>query len=186
MPYDNIPNNNNKTLILIPTTANMLGRTVFAATFFALAQFAVAAPPGCLLGAVNQFNDPSDIKAVCSAKDLKEKVSGICGGDAQAAMEALADICNAAGVKLSAANISSATASAHKSTGTSGSTLVAMYPTGSSSSSGGNSTVPVATGGPKPTAAPTAISGPPQATGAAGKVEFGVAAVVAGLIAAAL
>jgi len=78
----------------------MLGRTVFAATFFALAQFAVASPPGCLLGAVNQFKDPSDLKAVCSAKDLSEKVSGICGGDAQAAMEALADICNGAGVKL--------------------------------------------------------------------------------------
>jgi len=78
----------------------MLGRTVFAAAFFALAQFAVATPPGCLLGAVNQFKDPSDLKAVCSAKDLSEKVSGICGGDAQTAMEALADICNGAGVKL--------------------------------------------------------------------------------------
>jgi len=173
----------------------MLGRTVFAATFFALAQFAVASPPGCLLGAVNQFKDPSDLKAVCSAKDLSEKVSGICGGDAQTAMEALADICNGAGVKLSTSNVSSAsgssasasaTASAHKSTGTSGTSLVAIYPTGGSSSSGGNSTVPVATGGPKPTASATGSGGIPQSNGAAGKVEFGFAAVVAGLMVAVL
>jgi len=171
----------------------MLGRTVFAAAFFALAQFAVATPPGCLLGAVNQFKDPSDLKAVCSAKDLSEKVSGICGGDAQTAMEALADICNGAGVKLSTSNASSAsgssasaTASAHKSAGTAGSSLVAMYPTGGSSSSGGNSTVPVATGGPKPTASATGSGGAPESTGAAGKVEFGFAAVVAGLMVAVL
>ncbi|KAE8834935.1 hypothetical protein P3342_009403 [Pyrenophora teres f. teres] len=176
----------------------MLGRTVFAAAFFALAQFAVATPPGCLLGAVNQFKDPSDLKTVCSAKDLSAKVSGICGGDAQAAMEALADICNNAGVKLSSTDVksgsvsasaaasTSATASAHKSAGTAGSTLVAMYPTGGSSSSGGNSTVPVATGGPKPTASATRTGGVPEATGAAGKVEFGFAAVVAGMMVAVL
>jgi len=72
----------------------MLGRTVFAATFFALAQFAMASPPGCLLGAVNQYEDPSDIKAVCKSKDLSSKVAELCGNDAEAAMEAIADICN--------------------------------------------------------------------------------------------
>ncbi|EDU47014.1 hypothetical protein PtrSN002B_001399 [Pyrenophora tritici-repentis] len=170
----------------------MLGSTVFAAVFFALAQFAVASPPGCLLGAVNQFKDPSDVKTVCSAKDLSEKVSGICGGDAQAAMEALADICNNAGVKLSSTDIksgyvsASAVASAYISAGTAGSTLVAMYPTGGSYSSGGNSTVPMATGGPKPTAAATPSGNAPEATGAAGKVEFGLAAVVAGMMVAVL
>lgn len=71
----------------------MLGRTVFAATFIALAQFAVASPPGCLLGAVNEYSDPSDIKAVCKAKDLDSKVKEFCGKDTKAAMEAIKDIC---------------------------------------------------------------------------------------------
>jgi hypothetical protein len=78
----------------------MLGRTVFAATLFALAQFAVATPPGCLLGAVNQMQDPIDIKAVCQAKDLSSKVADICGDDVQAAMSALKEICGGADVEI--------------------------------------------------------------------------------------
>ena len=169
----------------------MLGRTVFAATFFALAQFAMASPPGCLLGAVNQYEDPSDIKAVCKAKDLSEKVAEICGDDAKDAMAAIAEICNDADVDvstaISASGSKTATGSSHKPTGTSGSTLVSLYPTGLSGHGNGNGTVPVASGGPKPTAGTaTGSSGLPEATGAAGKVEFGLAAVVAGLMVAAL
>jgi hypothetical protein len=85
----------------------------------------------------------------------------------------------------SASGSKTATGSSHKPTGTSGSTLVALYPTGSSGH--GNATVPVATGGPKPPAgSATGSAGLPEATGAAGKVEFGLAAVVAGLMVAAL
>ena len=169
----------------------MLGRTVFAATFFALAQFAMASPPGCLLGAVNQYEDPADIQAVCKAKDLSEKVTEICGDDAEAAMEAIADICNDVDVDVSTAVSSAsgsktATGSSHKPTGTSGSTLVALYPTGSAGHGSNNGTVPAATGGPKPSGSMTGSAGLPEATGAAGKVEFGLAAVVAGLMVAAL
>ncbi|KAI4960543.1 hypothetical protein J4E86_002165 [Alternaria arbusti] len=169
----------------------MLGRTVFAATFFALAQFAMASPPGCLLGAVNQYEDPSDIKAVCKSKDLSSKVAELCGNDAEAAMEAIADICNDVDVDVSTAISSAsgsktATGSSHKPTGTSGSTLVSMYPTGSSGQGSSNGTVPAATGGPKPSGSATGSGGLPEATGAAGKVEFSLAAVVASLIVAAL
>ncbi|KAG9190684.1 hypothetical protein G6011_08772 [Alternaria panax] len=166
----------------------------------------MASPPGCLLGAVNQYEDPSDIKTVCKAKDLGKKVAEICGDDAKDAMAAIAEICNDADVDVSTAISSAsgsktATGSSHKPTGTSGSTLVALYPTGSSGHGNGNgtvpvatgghgsgnSTVPVATGGPKPTAgSATGSAGVPEATGAAGKVEFGLAAVVAGLMVAAL
>lgn len=72
----------------------MLGRTVFPATFFALAQFASASPPACILGAVNQYDYPVDVQSVCKATDLSAKVAEMCGDDAEAAMEALADICN--------------------------------------------------------------------------------------------
>lgn len=88
---------------------------------------------------------------------------------------------------ISASGSKTATGSSHKPTGTSGSTLVSLYPTGLSGHGNGNGTVPVASGGPKPTAGTaTGSSGLPEATGAAGKVEFGLAAVVAGLMVAAL
>jgi hypothetical protein len=61
-----------------------------------------------------------------------------------------------------------------------------MYPTGSSGHGSGNDTVPAATGGPKPSGSATGSGGLPEASGAAGKVEFGLAAVVAGLMVAAL
>ena len=78
----------------------MLAKTIFAATFLALAQFAVATPPGCLLGAVNEYDDPSDIKSVCKEKGLSSKVATFCGDNTEAALEALADICNDQGVKI--------------------------------------------------------------------------------------
>jgi hypothetical protein len=78
----------------------MLAKTVFAATFFALAQFAVAMPPGCLLGAVNEYSDPADLKAVCKAKDLTTQIAKFCGDDTKAALSAVADICNEQGVKV--------------------------------------------------------------------------------------
>lgn len=78
----------------------MLAKTVFAAAFLALAQFAVATPPGCLLGAVNTYSDPADVQSVCKEKDVSNTVAKFCGDDAKAALEALAEICNDKGVKV--------------------------------------------------------------------------------------
>jgi hypothetical protein len=78
----------------------MLAKTVFAATFFALAQFAVASPPGCLLGAINQYSDPADLKAVCKAKDVTSKIASFCGDNTKDALSAFADVCNGQGVKV--------------------------------------------------------------------------------------
>ena len=75
----------------------MLGRTVFAATLFALAQFAVAAPPACLLAAASQYSDPATIKMVCQSKDLKSMVATICPNDVDAAVAAIGAICNGQG-----------------------------------------------------------------------------------------
>jgi hypothetical protein len=93
-------NHRTQNLKATTSTANMLAKTVFAATFFALAQFAVASPPGCLLGAVNQYTDPSDLKTVCQSKDLTTQVAKFCGDDTKAALSAVADICNGQGVKV--------------------------------------------------------------------------------------
>ena len=79
----------------------MLFNTLFAATFLALTSFTVAAPPpGCLLGAVNSYEDPSDVKSVCEAKDASKTIAKMCGDDTKAALSAFADICNTAGVKV--------------------------------------------------------------------------------------
>ncbi|KAI8934234.1 hypothetical protein NX059_008980 [Plenodomus lindquistii] len=175
----------------------MLAKTIFAATFLALAQFAVATPPGCLLGAVNTYDDPSDIKTVCKSKDLGSKVEKYCGDNSADAMSALADICNEQGVKVSTAVSGSASAtksaSGSHATGSyaSGTASGGAYPTGSGSGSGSgsNSTVPTATGGPAASGgAATAIAsgGVPESTGAAGRMEIGVAAILAGLMAVAL
>jgi hypothetical protein len=91
--------------LILPTQhskpfVTMLGRTIFTTAFFALASFAVASPPGCLLGAVNTYDAPSDMKAVCSEKDAAKTIQKFCGDSAQEAMEAFADICNSAGVKV--------------------------------------------------------------------------------------
>ncbi|EOA92332.1 uncharacterized protein SETTUDRAFT_162751, partial [Exserohilum turcica Et28A] len=134
---------------------------------------------------------------------LSAKIAKICGDDTQAAMQALADICNGQDIKI-ASNVASPTGStktttgssekptstAEKPTGTAGTTMNSLYPTasgGSHGSSGRNGTAPVATGGPK---SPTSPTGPASVPGThhndAGKVEFGFAALVAGLMAVAL
>jgi len=164
----------------------MLAKTIFAAAFLALAQFAVAAPPGCLLGAVNTYDDPVDIKAVCKQKDLSSKVEKYCGDSTKSALSALADICNDEGVKIATTVVSvsaSATASGSKSSGTA-SGSISSYATGS----GSNSTAPTATGGPKSSsgASATSTGGLSESTGAAGRMEIGVAAILAGLMAVAL
>lgn len=78
----------------------MFSKTLFAVAFAAIASVASAANPGCLLGAVNEYDSPSDIKAVCSAKDLTTQVQSKCGDSTKDALAAMADICNDAGVTI--------------------------------------------------------------------------------------
>lgn len=79
----------------------MLARTLFTTAFVALFSFSIAAPPpGCLLGAVNSYDDPADVKSVCQAKDASKTIAKFCGDDAKSALSAFADICNNAGVKI--------------------------------------------------------------------------------------
>ncbi|KAJ4317582.1 hypothetical protein N0V94_004875 [Neodidymelliopsis sp. IMI 364377] len=162
----------------------MLAKSVFAATFLALAQFAVATPPGCLLGAVNEYSDPSDLKSVCKAKDATTKIAKFCGDDTKEALSAFADICNDQGVKVST-DVPTSTSGSVKPSGTGASASASG--TGSIIvSPSGNSTLATATGSPKPTASGTSTGGLPESTGAAGKLEVGLVAAFVGLMAVAL
>jgi hypothetical protein len=78
----------------------MHARSLLAATLFALTSFVVASPPGCLLGAVNTYSEPADIKSVCSEKDVTKTIAKFCGDSSKQALVAFADICNGAGVKV--------------------------------------------------------------------------------------
>lgn len=74
--------------------------TTVLALFSVAAQVAVAAPPACLLAAVNTADDPADMAAVCKNGDVKSYLSSKCGDNADAAMEAFQSACKDAGVEV--------------------------------------------------------------------------------------
>ena len=77
----------------------MFPKTILLAVA-AVASVASAANPGCLLGAVNSYSTPGDIKSVCGEKDIAQVVSKKCGAQTKEALAALADVCNGAGVDV--------------------------------------------------------------------------------------
>lgn len=78
----------------------MLAKTILGFAFVAFTSFAAAAPPACLLGAVNEYEDPADVEAVCKSKDVSSKVQQYCGDSTKDALAALADVCNEKGIKV--------------------------------------------------------------------------------------
>lgn len=145
----------------------MLSKTLFIA-FAAVASVARAAtPPGCLLGAVNTYEDPANIKSVCSDKEATSKIAKYCGDATKDALSSFAELCKNAGVTVDT-TLPTSTGSSSP-TGTS-----ATRPTGSSGIN------PATTGS---TATGAAANQPTNSNvpGAAGKVDVGVAALLAGL-----
>jgi hypothetical protein len=81
--------------------STMFSKTTLFLAFTAIASVASAAsPPGCLLGAVNSYSTPYDISSVCKQKDVTDKISKVCGDASKDALDAFAEICNKAGVKV--------------------------------------------------------------------------------------
>ena len=155
----------------------MFSKTLFVAAFAALSQMVVASPPGCMLGAINTYKNPADIKAVCQTKDITNQIVKLCGGQAQDALDAFADVCNGAGVTVStklpttASGSASPTGTSASSSGTSGSANASN--TGAASPTGNNGS-PAASG--TGSAAPAEASG-----GAATSLEISAVALLAGL-----
>ncbi|KAF2266689.1 hypothetical protein CC78DRAFT_578002 [Lojkania enalia] len=173
----------------------MLSKSALLFAFVAIARVAVAAPPGCLLGAVNTYKSPYDVGAVCKAKDATQKIAKYCGDSTEDALSAFADICNDAGVKVATEIPTTATATAtatvsSKSTGTG-------FVTTTASGTAASGTLDYAPASQTPTPTGTGENGetvpsgsetgtPPQFTGAAGTIEIAGAALFAGLMAIAL
>ncbi|KAF1810282.1 hypothetical protein P152DRAFT_460790 [Eremomyces bilateralis CBS 781.70] len=136
----------------------------------ALAQFAVATPPACILAAANTQDNPADVEGICKnkASEIQGNLASICGGQNDNAQSAFAAICKSAGVTVS------------------------PYVASSSGTSNGPSSGPTSTGSPTGSESantggtPTGSANPSDSTGAASRREFGsfaaVAIAAAGLI----
>ncbi|KAL9115571.1 MAG: hypothetical protein Q9187_007274, partial [Circinaria calcarea] len=93
--------------------------------FFALlatsAHVAVAAPPACLLAAVNTEPKPGDLDTVCgvNASKVQSQIQSLCGDNTSAAMDAFKSVCAAAGktVRFATTTLGSGTGSASGATG---------------------------------------------------------------------
>lgn len=152
----------------------MFTKSSLLLAFGALVSIASASsPPGCLLGAVNTFDTPSDVASVCKDKTAKSTIKEFCDADTTEAIKAFQEICEAAGVEISTDMPTSTGKPKASGTGM-------VSPTGTSTSGdnneGGNGEdgegglIPSGTGAQAP-----------ESTGAAGRLEVGVAALLAGL-----
>ncbi|KAK4496121.1 hypothetical protein PRZ48_012100 [Zasmidium cellare] len=134
--------------------------TTAFALFAVAAQVAVAAPPACLLAAVNTQDEPSDMKAVCGtgASAVKKYISSNCGDNADAANDAFEEQCKDAGVTVSTSSSASKSGSAsHSATGYGSSSASATKSSSESSESASASATGTLTSSPSGTLAPYPI-----------------------------
>lgn len=152
----------------------MFTKSTLLLAFGALASIASAAsPPGCLLGAVNTYENPGDVASVCKDKSAKSTIQEYCGADTKDALVAFAAICEGAGVEVST-DMPTSTGKPRPS-GTGSVSPTSTSASGADGETGGEeggdgSLIPSGTGAELP-----------EATGAAGRLELGVAALLAGL-----
>ncbi|KAI7545171.1 hypothetical protein KC331_g6381 [Hortaea werneckii] len=173
----------------------MLAKTTTLFALFSVAtRFASAAPPACLLAAVNTQPQPSALEAVCSGSNATEVENYICkhcGSDAETAMSGFASVCSRAGVKIDeSASCDNSTSSSSSSSGSSASSTKAATITGTGSmphmtGTGGSmathtfyttyfdSACSCTKTGSVPATAITGMSGLTTATGTAGGVHNG-------------
>ncbi|KAI9756351.1 MAG: hypothetical protein M1815_003774 [Lichina confinis] len=83
-----------------------------------LAELAVAAPPACLLAALNTQFEPWNLKEICgpSAEDVRSAIFEACQGDAEAAEAAFAAQCETSGYTVDSIPSSTTSADATEST----------------------------------------------------------------------
>jgi len=116
----------------------MLAKTTTLFALFSVAtRFASAAPPACLLAAVNTQPQPSALEAVCSGSNATEVENYICkhcGNDAETAMSGFASVCSRAGIKIDeSASCDNSTSSSSSSSSSSASSTKAASITGTGS-----------------------------------------------------
>ncbi|KAK2793580.1 hypothetical protein FQN52_001167 [Onygenales sp. PD_12] len=108
-------------------------KSIFFIAMLALFNIALAAVPGCMLGAVNTQKNPGNMKAVCASEKVQEQIYELCAEDkVDDALKAFSKACSEAGQEVSIIKkpgaSPSGTGSAPQPTGSDGAT-----PTGSGS-----------------------------------------------------
>ncbi|SMQ55719.1 unnamed protein product [Zymoseptoria tritici ST99CH_3D7] len=132
---------------------------LLAALVSLIPSLAAAAPPACVIGAVNTQSNPHDIAAVCKAQEVQDSITKNCGNAQEAAQKYFSEVCKDAGVTVSATvqnDDSNSSSSNSSSSSSSSSSDDGMIPTGTSSatneaqatrsSSSGSEANPSATG----------------------------------------
>ncbi|KAI9801378.1 MAG: hypothetical protein M1825_003357 [Sarcosagium campestre] len=115
--------------------------TILLAVFAVSARLAVAEPPACLLSVANSSDNPGDLSAICSSKNVLSSLREECGDDYQAALDAYTASCKASGETPSKPSSSgSKSSSDSKSSSSSTKSSKASKTTDSSSATGGAST----------------------------------------------
>nr|OQO26611.1 hypothetical protein B0A51_06673 [Rachicladosporium sp. CCFEE 5018] len=120
-------------------------KTTLLAVLATATSLVAAAPPACLLAAVNTCPDPSDFKSICSSPDtVTSYILKNCGDNAQTALSAFEGLCKNAGQTVlistssssSASDFSTASSSASSTASGASATSSAIYSASSASSSG--------------------------------------------------
>jgi hypothetical protein len=73
--------------------------TTLLATLF-LSASVLAAPPACVIGAVNTQTNPHDVASVCRADGVQEYINKNCGNAQEAAQKYFSEVCKGAGVTV--------------------------------------------------------------------------------------
>ncbi|RDI85312.1 hypothetical protein Vi05172_g4692 [Venturia inaequalis] len=99
-------------------------KAILTVSLLSAAQVAYAAPPPCLMAAVNTQPNPSDFKSICgdNASMVQKQIESVCkGDDLTAALASFADTCRTNGVAVPPVAPSSSTTSGTSSSSSSGS-----------------------------------------------------------------
>lgn len=106
--------------------------TILVALFaFATSKLVAAAPPACLLAAVNTQPNPADLAAICgeNAGDMQSEIESLCGGRMEEAMNAYEKVCAGSGYEVStnSTSASSTRSAGPMSTGSSNHSEIVVY-----------------------------------------------------------
>ncbi|KAJ9297885.1 hypothetical protein DTO271G3_4106 [Paecilomyces variotii] len=154
----------------------------------ALCNFAAAETPGCLLSAVGNQSDPSDLASLCGPQSgaLQTLITKKCDDTAQVAMQAYSSICSSAGHKVvvTSSKAESTTESSKTASATGTGAASTGFVTKTSSATATGSSTSQTRSGSSSTSSGTSSSGSSSAvaSGAASASEVGSAASFAAAV----
>jgi len=96
----------------------MFSKSAFVLAFFVISKLATAAPPACLLAAINTQDDPSKVSEICKSSTIEPTIISYCGNNTQQALSDFASVCKGLGITVSSVAPSASGTLSAKSSGT--------------------------------------------------------------------